>query len=201
MLNINLNEINMEAMTKKEIKELLINIFSEMKYSGALNEIIGGRNPLKNAHYIINHYYNDALSKRYNPETMEVVWTPSEERIKDIETLRSTLLQFANYSLSDNTDTESEYLKLKRDYANCMFEIAQLLKTGVNEISRKRVNFYKELLTSMDYQIAQKEVVTLLDMIELIDVNKSNDFQEKLFKAAETRDNIWNRIKSKYFKN
>lgn len=90
----------------------------------------------------------------------------------------------------------NESVELDHSYLHLL-----MLKTGVNEISRKRVNFYKELLTSMDYQIAQKEVVTLLDMIELIDVNKSNDFQEKLFKAAETRDNIWNRIKSKYFKN
>ena len=162
MLNINLNEINMEAMTKEEIKELLINIFSEMKYSVALNEIIGGRNPLKNAHYIINHYCNDALSKRYNPETMEVVWTPSEERIKDIEALRSTLLQFANYSLSDNTDKESEYLKLKRDYANCMFEIAQLYKELDSIKDRKEYIAKAKSLDEVQYRL--KDLENKLDL-------------------------------------
>ncbi|MDU3410053.1 hypothetical protein [Clostridium sp.] len=129
MLDVNLvSQFGFEKVEKEEAKEFLIKIISQMGFTGVLKEIKGNRNSLKNALYAINQCCNDRLAKRYNVNSMEVVWQPSEERIKEVEIFRTTLIDLANYCLSHNTKTESEYLKLKNEYSNTMFEIAQLYK-------------------------------------------------------------------------
>lgn len=129
MLNVELvSQFEFEGMDKKEVKEFLIKIISEMGFTGALKEIKGGRNSLKNSLYAINQYCNDKLAKRYDVDTMKVVWQPTEEKINEVEVFRTTLIDMANYCLDHNTPTESEYLRLKNKYSNAMFEIAQAYK-------------------------------------------------------------------------
>ena len=129
MLNLELvSQFEFESVSKEEAKEFLIKIISEMGFTGALSEIKGNRNSLKNALYAINQFCNDKLAKRYDVKTKEVVWKPSEERIKEVEVFRTTMVDLSNYCLDNNTEKESEYLKLKNKYINLMFEIAQAYK-------------------------------------------------------------------------
>ena len=147
MLNLELvSQFEFENVSKDEAKEFLIKIISEMGFRGALNEIKGNRNSLKNALYVINQFCNDKLAKRYDIKTMELVWQPTEEKIKEIEVFRTTMVDLSNYCLDNNTTKESEYLKLKNEYSNVMFEIAQLYKELDDiENDKEYINKSKEL--------------------------------------------------------
>lgn len=129
MLDIKLiSKVKREDMSKEEVKEFLIKVIQQMRFLGVLKEIKGNRNSLKNALYAINQYCNDKLAKRYNVNTMEIVWQPSQEKIREVENFRTILIDLANYCLNHNTEIESEYLKLKNEYSNTIFEIAQFYK-------------------------------------------------------------------------
>ena len=57
MLNLELvGQFEFERISKEEAKEFLIKIISEMGFTGALKEIKGNRNSLKNALYSINTF-------------------------------------------------------------------------------------------------------------------------------------------------
>lgn len=120
--------INKEGKSKEEVKEFVIKIIETMGFTGALNEIKGNRNSLKNALYSVNTFCNNKLAKRYDVDTRECVWQPSEERINQVEHFRMELIDLCNYSLTSNTEVETEYLRLKNEFSNAMFEIAQYYK-------------------------------------------------------------------------
>lgn len=153
MLNLELvSQFEFEGMDKKEVKEFLLKIISDMGFTGALKEIKGGRNSLKNALYAINQYCNDKLEKRYDVYTKELVWQPTEERINEVEVFRTTLTDLANYCLDHNTTAESEYLRLKNEYSNAMFEIAQAYK----ELDEMEIEEYIE--KSKSIELLQKKL-------------------------------------------
>lgn len=123
-----MNLISKEGKSKEEVKNYIIEVIETMGFTGALHEIKGNRNSLKNAMYAVNTFCNDKLAKRYDVNTRKCVWQPTQEKINSVEYFRKQLTDLCNYALDDNTSVESEYLKLKNDFANIQFEIAQYYK-------------------------------------------------------------------------
>lgn len=152
--------ISKDGKSKEEVKEFIIKIIETMGFTGALNEIKGNRNSLKNALYAVNTFCNNKLDKRYDVATRECVWQPSEEKIKQVEYFRMELIDLCNYALTFNTELETEYLRLKNEYSNATFQIAQ---------------YYKELDLIED----REEYLNKSKGIELLQ-KKLNDSENKL---------------------
>lgn len=72
-------------------KEFIVTTIKEWGFNAIANEIMANRRALDNAKLAIHHHCKDLLSKRYNVKG-EVIYTPSKERIKQVEQYKEKFL-------------------------------------------------------------------------------------------------------------
>lgn len=149
-----------DEQLKEQTKQLLVTLYKEMGYNGIAEEIVNNRRSKDNALQGLKMFVRDKKSKRINPETREVVWTPSEKRLQELDYFEATLTKIINETLENNTSKQEEYLKLKLNYDNAYYNYSVKLggfDSFIESLDRKNDTKWKDKLNEYDKEMKKLE--------------------------------------------
>lgn len=151
-----------DKQLQEHTKDLLVKLYKEMGYTAVSEEIANNRHAKDNAIYGLKMFIRDKKSKRINPETREIVWSPSKERLQQLDYFEATLTEIINSTLENNTPKQEEYLKLKLAYNNAHYNYS--VKLGLHDsfihtLDRKNDIDWKEKLEKYSQELDELEAI------------------------------------------
>ena len=123
---LNTFENLMKEVEQDKIRQRIAELIQTMGYNACAEEIRNNRRAKDNAMYALKSYYQSNTGDLINVYT-NVVTKRDSEHINKFDNFKSAFISIIE-KLENNTPNQLIYFKLKQDYENQYFELAQMYK-------------------------------------------------------------------------
>jgi hypothetical protein len=125
-MGLELLETLLEEDAQITLRNKIAELVEVMGFNACAREVRNNRRAKENALYAFNNYYRNITGDRINLETRETFKIPAETIAKADEMKR--IFVTLTDKLESNTPKQLEYMKLKLEYENATFKLAELFK-------------------------------------------------------------------------
>jgi hypothetical protein len=153
--------------SQEKLRNNLSNIALSLGYEGVANEVKNNRNPKENLKGMLNMFLGDISGDRINIVTNEVLKADKKtiNQCNEFKKLFNNIIDL----IDNNTPNQKEYLKLKIEFINIHWKLAQLYKESdlmedyEKEDDKKIEIFNKYYNKIKELQKQQKEIENKFD--------------------------------------